>query len=123
MATDLTGSFIGPGTVVQLLLNVALDPEQSADAEFLPGIYSEMYNSGNFAPGTFVSGYMNYIDLPGERIEMADATFYADIDEGSTEMEYDLIDEGAVRITSDGNDIYTIEGILVGKKYTKRYFI
>lgn len=123
MATDLTGSFIGPGAVVQLLLNVALDPEQSADAEFLPGIYSEMYNSGNFAPGTFVSGYMNYIDLPGERIEMADATFYADIDEGSTEMEYDLIDEGAVRITSDGNDIYTIEGILVGKKYTKRYFI
>ena len=122
MEIDGSGAPIGPGQVTQLLLNVPLNKEQTADAEYLTGIYSEMLNSGNFAPGTFVSGYIDYIELPGERLELADATFYADVEEGSTKMEYDLIDEGVVSITSDGKGTYTIEGILVGNKFRKRYF-
>ena len=122
MEIDGSGAPIGPGQVTQLLLNVPLNKEQTADAEYLTGIYSEMLNSGNFAPGTFVSGYIDYIELPGERLELADATFYADVEEGSTKMDYDLIDEGVVSITSDGKGTYTIEGILVGNKFRKRYF-
>lgn len=122
MDIDETGAPIGPGQVVQILLNAPYNAEQTADPEHLTGVYSEMFNSGDFSAGTFVSGYLQYIDLPGERLEVADGTFYADLAEGSTDMDYDLIDEGAVRIASAGNGTYTIEGILVGNKYTKRYF-
>ena len=37
-------------------------------------------------------------------------------------MEYDLIDQGAVSIQPNDDGTYIIEGVLVGKKYTKRYF-
>ncbi|MBE6218287.1 MAG: hypothetical protein E7124_09660 [Bacteroidales bacterium] len=123
MEIDETGAPVGPGCVFQMLLNVRYDETQGADASFLPGIYSEMINSGNFAPGTFVRGYMSSIDLPGgDRIDLADATYYADVAENSTEMDYDLIDEGAVSIKANDDGTYSIEGIMVGTKYTKRYF-
>lgn len=122
MEIDEAGAPIGPGSVVQLLLNAPYDEDQSASADFLTGIYTEMYNSGNFAPGTFVSGYMTTIDLPGQRLEIADATFYADVEDGSTTMDYDLIDEGVVQVLKNEDGTFTVEGILVGTKYTKRYF-
>lgn len=122
MDIDEAGAPIGPGQVMQILLNAPYNPEQTPGPEFLQGTYSEMLNSGNFSAGTFVNGYLRYIDLPGERIEIGDGTFYADLATGSTEMDYDLIDEGALSITYEGGDILAIEGILVGNKYTKRYF-
>ena len=122
MEIDDFGNPIGPGTVTQLQLNAAFDENQAADPSKLKGVYREMMNSGNFAPGTFVSGYMVRLDLPGQTIEMGDGTFYADLSEGSTEMDYDLIDEGAVSIQPNDDGTYIIEGVLVGKKYTKRYF-
>ena len=122
MEIDDFGNPIGPGTVTQLQLNAKFDENQGADPSKLKGVYREMMNSGNFAPGTFVSGYMVRLDLPGQTIEMGDGTFYADLSEGSTEMDYDLIDEGAVSIQPNGDGTYIIEGVLVGKKYTKRYF-
>lgn len=122
MDIDEAGAPVGPGMVMQLLLNARYDEDQSASAGFLPGQYSEMFNSGNFSPGTFVPGYMNRIVLPGQILEMADATFYAEVEDGTTVMDYDLIDEGYVSITKDESETYAIEGVLVGKKYTKRYF-
>ena len=122
MEIDDFGNPIGPGTVTQLQLNAKFDENQGADPSKLKGVYREMMNSGNFAPGTFVSGYMVRLDLPGQTIEMGDGTFYADLSEGSTEMDYDLIDEGAVSIQPNDDGTYIIEGVLVGKKYTKRYF-
>ena len=124
MEIDESGAPVGPGSVMQLLLNVRFDEEQSADPTLLPGRYTEMINSGNFAAGTFVNGYMTAIDLPGgEILRLADATFYADLAKGSTEMDYDLLDEGALIIEENQDGTYTIEGVLVGNKYTKRYFI
>ena len=122
METDDSGDPVGPGTMVQLFLNVTYDDAQSADPDFLPGVYREMDNSLNYRAGTFVSGYMKYVDLPGQRIEVAEATFYAELEDGSADMEYEPIDEGALEIVDNGDGTFTIEGILVGKKYTKRYF-
>lgn len=122
MDLDEVGNPIGPGAVAQLLLNVTYDETQEADADLLTGIYREMMNSGNIAAGTFVSGYMVTVDLPGISMQLADATFYADIASGSTTMDYDLIDEGAINIVKGNDGTFSIEGILVGGKYTKRYF-
>lgn len=122
MEIDETGSPIGPGCVIQMLLNAKYDPEQKGNPSMLCGTYLEMINSGDFSPGTFVNGYMNRIDLPTGAVEIADATYYADIEDGSTEMNYDLLDEGKVKISMNDDGTVTIAGILIGKKYTKRYF-
>ena len=122
MAIDDLGNPVGPGTVTQLQLNAVFDESQVANPANIVGVYREMMNSGNFVPGTFVSGYMVTMDLPGQTIEIADGTFYAELSDGSTQMDYDLIDEGAVSININEDGTYTIEGVLVGKKCTKRYF-
>lgn len=122
MEIDLTGAPIGPGAVTQLCLNVKYNESQTPDPSYLKGVYREMMNSGNFAPGTFASGYMVKLELPGQTLELADGTFYASLAEGSTDMDYDLIDEGALSIQPNDDGTYTIEGVLVGKRYTKRYF-
>lgn len=122
MEADMLGNPIGPGTVTQLCLNSVCNIDQEADMAALEGVYREMSNSGDFSPGTFVSGYMARLDLPGQILEIADGTYYADLAEGSTQMNYDLIDEGALSIVPNPDGTYTIEGVLVGKKYTKRYF-
>ena len=122
MEIDELGNPVGPGAVTQLQLNAKWNESQIADPKNLKGVYREMMNSGNFAPGTFVSGYMVTLDLPGQTIQMADGTFFASLEEGSKEMDYDLIDEGAVSVQPNDDGTYNIEGVLVGKKYTKRYF-
>lgn len=122
MKIDDSGAPIGPGCLMQLLLNVRYDKAQSADPEFLPDTYTPMASSTDFSPGTFVNGYMTYIDLPTGRMEMADATFYADVQNGTTELKHDLIDEGRIYITDNGNGIFSINGVLVGDRFTKRHF-
>lgn len=122
MEIDDYGNPIGPGCVVQLLLNVDYNENQEPDTWYLEGLYKSQSNSGDFSPNSFVSGYMDYIDLPDGRVERADATFYADIAEGVTDMDVDLLDEGVVQIIPNADGTHTIEGILVGKKCQKRYF-
>ena len=122
MYIDELGNPVGPGAVMQLMLNVKYDQNQGADPDMLVGRYTEMQNTGNYAQGTFVWGYMTILDLPGMRLELADATFYADVADGSTEMDYDLLDEGVVVVTSEGEGMYRIDGVMVGDKCTKRYF-
>ena len=124
MEIDDYGNLIGPGVVMQLALNAYPYQEQTPNLDYLEGIYRAQNNSGDFAPYTFVYGYIDYLDLPIGRIYRPDATFYASIAEGETsaEMEADLIDDGKINITrtTDGN--YKIEGTVVGKQCRKRKF-
>lgn len=123
MEIDAAGAPVGPGSVMQLLLNARYSENQTADPYILAGSYGEMMNSMDFSPLTFVPGYMNTISLPGgSTLDFADATYYADVKEGSTEMYHDLLDEGGLDITANKDGTFTIEGVLVGRKYTKRYF-
>lgn len=122
MEMDEMGNFVGPGEVMQLLLNVEYESAQKPDLAKLVGEYRAQSNSGDFSPNTFVYGYMDYIDLPDGRHERPDGTFYASIPDGSTEMDVDLIDDGSLEITSNGDGTYTIDGVLVGKQCRKRNF-
>lgn len=124
MSITDTGLLEGPGCVMQLLLNVKFDAGQTPQIENLLGEYRAQSNNGDFSANTFMYGYMNYIDLPGGRIERADGTFYGEVAEGKTdaEMEVDLLDDGKLDIIDNGDGIYTIEGVLAGKKCLKRYF-
>lgn len=122
MEIDDYGNPIGEGSVMQLLLNVTYNPSQEVDMSLLEGIYTAQTSSGDFRENTFVDGYMDYIELPDGRHERADGSFYADIAEGSTDMDEDLLDDGVVQITRNDDGTFTFEGIMVGKKCRKRYF-
>ena len=122
MEIDDAGNPIGEGAVMQLLLNAPYDAEQSADVEYITGSYTVQTNSGDFSPMSFVPGYMTTIDLPGGRVEVADGSFFATLDEGSTVMNYDLLDEGSLHITINDEGVVTIDGVVAGSKFLKRYF-
>lgn len=121
MQRDDLGRPVGSGHYLQLLLNGRFDATQSADTNYLVGEYTPQLNSGNFAPETFVPGYTYNIETPAERLELPDGSYYASVNPSSTAVEYDLIDEGWVRIAKDG-DGFVIEGILVGERCQKHYF-
>uniref|UniRef100_UPI00405626E0 hypothetical protein n=1 Tax=Alistipes sp. TaxID=1872444 RepID=UPI00405626E0 len=124
MEMDMTGNLIGPGSVMQLLLNAPYDKNQKPNPDNLIGSYSAQSNSGDFLFGTFIYGYIDYLDLPTGRIYRPDGTFYASILEGSTsaDMDADLIDDGSLNIYKMENGEYSIRGTLVGKHCRKRYF-
>lgn len=122
MELDEVGNPIGPGAVMQLLLNAAYNEKQGADTDLLAGHYREMSNSGDINPGKFLSGYMMTLELPGKTVEMADGTFFGEVASGSTTVNYDLLDEGVVRICKERDGTFSIDGVLVGTKYIKRYF-
>lgn len=122
MEIDAAGNPVGEGCVVQILFNAPYNHNQEPDTALLNGTYLSQSSSSDFAAGTFVSGYINYIDLPSERLELPDATFYADLAEGSTEMDVDLVDDGIVQLSYSGGRL-AVEGMLVGKKCIKRRFV
>ena len=122
MYIDDLGNPVGPGCVMQLFLNVTYNPEQVVDTSLLEGIYTAPTSSWEFLPNTFVDGYIDYIELPDGRYERGDGTFYADIAEGETAMDIDLLDDGAIEIVANEDGTFSFEGVMVGKKCKKRYF-
>lgn len=124
MEVDAVGDLIGPGYVMQLLLNVVYEKSQKPIADNLVDTYYAQSNSGDFFFGTFIYGYLDYLDLPTGRIYRPDGTFYAQIPEGgsSANMDADLIDDGSLSISKMANGEYSIQGTLVGKHCRKRHF-
>ena len=122
MEFDIMGNPIGEGHIMQLMLNSPYSESQEASLDIIKGEYTSQSNSGDFSPGTFVYGYMSYIDLPNGRIELPDATFYAYIPEGKIDMDVDLLDDGKLTIVANEDGTLTISGTLVGKQCRKRKF-
>lgn len=121
MEIDQAGNPIGPGYVLQLLLNAPYDSAQSGDASLLVGSYSSPMNSADFSPYTFCWGYMRTMELPGQRIEVGDGSFFASLEDGSIDMCYDLLNEGSVTILYE-DGCFSISGVMVGDRCIKRYF-
>lgn len=123
METDQKGNPVGPGKILQISLNVPFNREQTPDMEDIVRYpYREPVSTGDFSAGTFNPGYLTEIDLPTGRVELPDGSFYGDIPAGTTDFEADLLREGVCVIRREADGRYTVEGILVGTAYTKRYF-
>lgn len=121
MQSDEFGNFQGPGELVQILLNAYYNPAQELNYSFLKGKYSPMSNSGSFTPYSFVPGYQTSIPAPGGRLTVYDGSYYGSLEKNSSEIEYDLLDEGDFEIVKGDNDTLIIRGYLAGNKFKKRY--
>jgi hypothetical protein len=123
MEIDELGNPIGPGSVMQLILNVPYEESQTPNIEQLAGVYLAQSNSGDYSNFTFIYGYLDILELPDGRHEMPDGTFYASIPEGSKQMNIDLLDDGKLEIVNNADGTTTIRGSLVGKQCRKRNFV
>ena len=123
MEIDELGNPIGPGSVMQLILNVPYEESQTPNIEQLEGVYLAQSNSGDYSNFTFIYGYLDILELPDGRHEMPDGTFYASIPEGSKQMNIDLLDDGKLEIVNNADGTTTIRGSLVGKQCRKRNFV
>ena len=121
MQSDEFGNLQGPGDLIQILLNAYYNPAQELNYSFLKGKYSPMSNSGSFTPYSFVPGYQTSIPAPGGRLTVYDGSYYGSLEKNSSEIEYDLLDEGDFEIVKGDNDTLIIRGYLAGNKFKKRY--
>ena len=122
MEIDELGNPIGPGSVMQLVVNAPYEESQTPNNEQLEGVYVAQSNSGDFSPYTFIYGYIDILELPDGRHELPDGTFYASIPENSKQMNVDILDDGKFEIVNHTDGTTTIKGTLVGKQCRKRNF-
>lgn len=122
MAEDQNGVLTGPGQKIRLAINTEYDESQSADIKYIIGKYTQQYNSGDYSAGTYIQGYMNETEIPGGTVQSPAGTYFGNLAAGSTEIESDLLREGEFTISDNGDGTYTVEGVLVGTDYLKRYF-
>ena len=122
MEIDELGNPIGPGSVMQLILNAPYEKDQTPNLEKLEGVYFAQSNSGDYSNFTFIYGYLDILELPDGRHELPDGTFYASIPEGSKQMDIDLLDDGKLEIVNNADGTTTIKGTLIGKQCRKRNF-
>lgn len=122
MDKNTSGEWTGPGQMIRLAINARYNEDQSADLSFVTGKYVQQYNSGDYSAGTFVEGYIDETQIPGGTKETPAGTYFGNFASGSTEVEADLLREGEFTITDNGDGTYTVEGVLVGTGYLKRYF-
>lgn len=122
MDQNASGEWTGPGQMIRLAFNAKYDETQSADISFIIGEYTRPNNDGDYSAGTYMQGYMNETEIPGGTIQSPAGTYFGNLASGSTEIEADLLREGEFSITDNGDGTFTVEGILVGTDYLKRYF-
>ncbi len=122
MEIDELGNPIGPGSVMQLVLNVPYESSQEPNVRQLDGVFVAQSNTGDYSNYTFIYGYLDILELPDGRYEMPDGTFYASIPAGSKQMDIDLLDDGKLEIVNNADGTTTIKGSLVGKQCRKRNF-
>lgn len=120
METD-GGYPVGPGQSISLSFNAEYNPEQTPDLGRIAGTYGPQSGYGDFSAGTFIPGEEVDAGIPGQEIILHQDSFFAEISDGSTEYEADLLREGSFTITDNGDGSWTIEGVLVGTDYEKRY--
>lgn len=122
MDQNSSGESTGPGQMIRLALNTKYDETQSADISYIIGEYTMPYNDGDYSAGTYIQGYIDETEIPGGTVQYPAGTYFGNFASGSTEMESDLLREGEFSITDNGDGTYTVDGILVGTDYLKRYF-
>lgn len=118
---DGSGAETGSGYRMNISLNARLKPDGTPDMARLAGTYHMPANSGDMSALTFNTGYMTEQDRPNGAITVAAGSFFTDTDEEPV-SDADLLREGYCLIEVDDSGTMTIEGIMIGTEYLKRYF-
>lgn len=122
MELDAGDNPIGPGQILRVSFNAPLFPPETEEFPLPAATYYSASSFTDFTPGTIGFGYMNRLDLPSGIVEVPAGSFYGDIAEGQTTFDADLLTDGQCEVTLADDGAYTVSGILVGDRSTKRRF-
>lgn len=112
----------GPGDVIRIVVNTEANPSSEPELSFVAGDYSAPVSSGDFSAGTFQTGYMVTVDSPVGEAEIPEGSYYAEFADGSSDFEPDFLREGGFDVLLNDDGTVTVDGVLVGDKFLKRYF-
>ena len=112
---------VGAGQYLCINFYSPVNQAQEPSLNYLKGEYS-MPSAMGLSEYTYIQGEIFNYDTPLGSITMPVGTFFGDIPEGQTEFEADLIREGSFSIADNGDGTFTVDGVLVGRQYVKRYF-
>ncbi len=102
-------------------LNAEVNPAAAPDAGFLAGTYHMPSNSGDMSAGTYNTGYTDTQDRPNGAVEIPAGSYFLP-DRNGDASTADLLREGGCTVTAEADGRITIEGIMVGTDFMKRYF-
>lgn len=110
------------GRMMAVSVNAQVESSGVPDLACLAGSYHMPANSGDMSAGTFNPGYMYQQDRPNGAVSVPAGSFFGDMVEDMAQFDADLLREGqcSVEVNDDGS--VTIQGILIGTEYLKRYF-
>lgn len=113
------------GEYVKINVSVNAEPglQGKPDITLLNGRYNMPSNSGDMSAGTFNTGYTDTQDRPNGAVEIPAGSYFANVSEESDEpAETDLLREGYCTVTVGTDGKVSIEGVMIGTQYFKRYF-
>lgn len=114
------GTPSGSGQVITLVMNAARSDDGSMQLGSLAGEYV-MPGYMSSSDYTYVQGEMTSIDTPAGYVDTPSGSWFASLDEAGA-YEPDLLREGSFTVSDNGDGTFTVDGVLVGGQYLKRYF-
>ncbi len=118
LGTDLSNA--GTGKELHIVVNAEANPSGEPDLSYVAGDYSAQSSTGDFSVGTWQTGYMDTVDSPAGDVDFPKGSYYAETADGASEV--DFLREGGFAVTVNDDGSVSVDGILVGGKYLKRYF-
>ena len=112
----------GPGQVLHLVVNAAVNPDGEPDLALLAGEYVKPANSVDFSEGTWQQGTSGSVDSPWGPVDVPGGSWFADFADGQNDCSTDFLNEGSVAVELEDDGSLKIEGVMVGTDYLKRYF-
>lgn len=107
---------------IYISVNATHEKTGKPDITMLQGTYRMSMYSGDMTAGTFNPGYMENVDTPDGIIQRPTGSYFVKVENGEEVAEADLLREGYCSIVLEDDGSVSIEGIMVGTEFRKRYF-
>lgn len=119
---ELGGCTADGGETYKVAVSLNAMPDESGKPvlERLEGQYFMGSYSGDMSAGTFNSGYMDDVDTPDGEIQCPEGSYFDRVLDGTSVP--DLLREGYCTVTIEGEGAVSVDGMMVGTEYRKRYF-
>lgn len=108
------------GYRINISLNSRTGLDETPELARLEGNYRMPSNSGDMSALTYNQGYLTEEDRPNGSVTIPAGSYL--IHENDDYASADLLREGYCSVNVDDNGTVTIEGIMIGTEYLKRYF-
>lgn len=119
---ELDGCSLAGGDTYRVAVSLNTMTEESGEPvlDCLSGKYYMGSYTGDMSAGTFNSGYMDDVDTPDGEVQRPAGSYFDRVLDGVSVP--DLLREGYCSISFGEDGTMSVDGMMVGTEYRKRYF-